>query len=127
MPALDGWKILTIDDDPDSLRLTHDLLTYHGAWVYTARSAETFHQLWSSMLPRVVLMDLAMPSPNGWDLLATIRQSAQLRGTPVIAVTAYHSAYVHDAALRAGFADTIAKPLRSATLVAALLRIAGDK
>ncbi len=111
------WKVLIVDDDADSLRVTHDMLTLHGAEVACATDAREFRQLWRSFAPTLILMDLALPGTNGWELLAEIRPSLQVRPTPVVAVTAFHSQRVEREAEHAGFAAVIAKPLRSSTFI----------
>ena len=61
--------------------------------------------------PDVVLMDLAMPVVDGFDAIRSIRNHPDLRGLPIIAVTAYDRAVSRDGAESAGCDHYLSKPI----------------
>lgn len=107
------WPIVLVDDEPDSLNLLSDMLMLNGADVYRAPSGEACLDLLREVTPRVVVVDLNMPRPDGWDVLAGIRAMAHGADVPVVAVTAYYSDKVEDEAYRAGFDAFVRKPVKS--------------
>ena len=58
--------------------------------------------------PDLILMDLSMPSLDGYGATRKIRTFPELSGTPVIAVSA-HGSPIRDKALAAGCTDVIGK------------------
>lgn len=118
MADIPQMRILLIDDEPDSLRLAHDILEMTGAEVHCAANSEEFGVLWPATHPDLVVVDLAMPKPDGWDVLARIRAERQGASSPqVIAITSYYSESVLNRARRAGFDALVSKPLRYAELI----------
>jgi CheY-like chemotaxis protein len=107
------WKIVLVDDEPDSLNLIAEMLVLHGAEVYQAPGGEECLDLLESITPTVVVCDLAMPRPDGWDVLAVIRARPDISQIPVVAITAYYSEKVADEADRAGFDAFCPKPIKS--------------
>lgn len=64
----------------------------------------------------LVLMDIKMPNMDGYTALETIRQMRP--NLPVVAQTAYAMLSDREKALKAGFTEYLAKPIRSNDLVA---------
>jgi len=113
MSELMTWKIILVDDEPDSLNLVAEMLVLNGAEVFRAPGGEQCLDLLDSMIPTVVVCDLAMPRPDGWDLLAAIRARPDISQIPVVAITAYYSEKVADEAHRAGFDAFCPKPIKA--------------
>lgn len=127
MPEINEWNVLLADDEPDSLSLIHDILSLHGARVYQASNGAQFRALFKSMSPTIVVVDLSMPKPDGWDLLAEIRGAAHNSRVPVVAVSAYYSEKVIQEAERAGFNAFLPKPIRSSSLLNTLVDVVGGR
>jgi CheY-like chemotaxis protein len=77
-------KILIVDDDADTLPAYHVLLTAHhydtvraGAGVSAVREALE-HQ------PDLIILDLALPAADGFDVLEWFRGNKQLAAIPVV-------------------------------------------
>ena len=121
---LSGKNLLVADDDADGVELLAIALQLEGADVRTARSAgESLAQLDGAWRPDALLLDIGMPQVDGYELLARIRQRAELGAVPAIAVTAY--AFKDDAAAASasGFAAHVPKPYDIAELVALLVDV----
>jgi CheY-like chemotaxis protein len=119
--TLDGLRVLVVDDDPDSNEVVRTLLASCGADVRTASSAHEAFEIVGRWLPDVVVSDLAMPDEDGYSLLARMRAGERLRRVPAIALTAYSSPVDREQALSAGFHAHVAKPVRTAELLGAVV------
>ncbi len=120
MTDISEWVVVLVDDEPDSLNLIHDILTLNGAKVYqTISGAQCLDEL-KHITPTLFVLDLAMPRPDGWDLLAAFRENAATKHTPVVAVTAYYSEKVASQAYEAGFDAFFPKPIKASEFLAKL-------
>jgi two-component system cell cycle response regulator DivK len=117
------WEILVVDDDPDNLDVIRRVLSFYGAQVHTAANGreglEVLHRIES---PTLILIDLSMPTVDGWEMLKAIRQDPGLTSLPVIAVTAHAMSGDKDRALGAGFDGYVAKPFMLHTFMDELKR-----
>ncbi|MCD4686319.1 MAG: response regulator [Anaerolineae bacterium] len=113
MTDISQWTIILVDDEPDSLNLISELLTLHNAEVLRAANGEACLALLSEVKPTVLVVDLNMPRPDGWDVLNGMRAMSDMDGVPVIAVTAYYSDAVEEEAYRAGFDAFVRKPVKT--------------
>jgi CheY-like chemotaxis protein len=118
-----GWQVLLVEDEYDSLQVVSKILKYHGAEVIVARHGGECMALLESLTPTVIVTDLAMPQMDGWQTLAAIRANPHTRHIPVVAVTAYHSVDVAEEAINAGFDGYFAKPVDPRSFVQSLEKI----
>lgn len=125
MTDLSQWTIILVDDEPDSLNLLSELLTLHNAEVHRAADGGACLALLDQLTPTVLVVDLNMPRPDGWDVLAQIRAMPGMAGVPVIAVTAYYSDAVEEEAYRAGFDAFVRKPVKSGPFLTLLHDLVG--
>jgi CheY-like chemotaxis protein len=125
MSELTQWKIVLVDDEPDSLNLVAEMLVLNGAEVYQAPGGEEGLDLLERITPTVVVCDLAMPRPDGWDVLAVIRARPDISQVPVVAITAYYSEKVAAEAHRAGFDAFCPKPIKSGEFLHLLKDLVG--
>ena len=123
MTTLTHWNILLIDDEPDSLKLICEMLALNGAEVHYAGSGAEGLSLLQQFIPTLIVLDLSMPKPDGWDLLAIIRGTPSTANVPVIAVTAYYSEKVLVQAHKAGFNALVPKPIKVGALISKLHEI----
>lgn len=65
----------------------------------------------SGALYNAILIDLALPGKDGWELLAEILNNPDTESLPCIAVTAFHNSKLREEALRAGFTAYFPKPI----------------
>jgi CheY-like chemotaxis protein len=85
-----NWdRILVVEDDRDTLSGLFMLLTHAGFTVLTAEhGAQAVDLLAHGIRPRVILLDLMMPKVTGWDVLKHLQTDPDLRGIPVVVMTA---------------------------------------
>jgi CheY-like chemotaxis protein len=128
-PALDGMRLLLVEDEQDGHEALTLLLCRAGAQVRgttTVRAARLVLEQW---IPDVVVTDIGLPGDDGYALLPTIRALEAQRGRalPTIALTAYARAQDRARAMASGFTRYIVKPVDIEELLATLaeLRSAG--
>jgi CheY-like chemotaxis protein len=75
-------------------------------------------------VPDVLVIDIAMPDVDGYELLAAVRTSARLRHIPAVAVTARAFDAGREKCFEAGFAEHITKPTDVPLLIAVIRSLA---
>jgi len=121
---LHGTKTLLVDDDAESLQVLSAALTFVGATVLTASSAEAAWETACQAAPDVIVPDISMPQKDGYSLMRRIRKDAgELgRNLPAIALTAHARPEDREATLEAGFNAHLAKPVDPMALIECVLR-----
>ncbi len=124
--ALQGLRVLVVDDDAESLDVSAMVLHVGGADVRTAAGAIGAYELIQSWQPDVVLTDLAMPGEDGFALLRAMRTAFAERGVkvPIVALTAYGTTENRARALQAGFDLYLTKPIDPRALTRAVAEVA---
>jgi CheY-like chemotaxis protein len=112
-----GWDIVAIDDEDDSLMVLEVILMEYGANVHTASDGEEGLNLIRSVRPKFVISDLSMPGLDGWDVIQKMKLDPSLKDIPVIALTAHAMVGDRDRALAAGFHNYLTKPLTVETFI----------
>ena len=102
-------KVLVIDDDAQNLDLIGDALKQEGLEIAQALGPRLGLEKFSTLRPRVVLLDLIMPEMGGMEVLERI--IAADPGVDVILMTAHYSAESAVEAIQKGAADYLTKPL----------------
>ena len=125
-PALDGLRVLLVDDHADVLEAQARLLTERGATVVSVDSAEAALAVLADERFDVLLSDLGMPGMGGYELIRCIRQQLQLgpEVLPAAAVTAYVRATDRDAAFEAGFQRCLPKTVPPRVLARTVAELA---
>ena len=80
--------VLVVDDDPKAVELVAVRLAAIGASVVRAHGGQEAIDLARSELPGLIVLDLMMPSVNGFDVVEALRERAETARIPVIVVTA---------------------------------------
>ena len=103
--------ILIVEDNDKNLKLTRDLLRFHGFETIEATSAEDGITLARERRPRLVLMDIQLPGMDGVDALRELRRDAATAKIPVVALTASVMKEDRERFDKAGFDGFITKPI----------------
>ena len=78
------FKVLVIDDDPDSLVLMEDYLADFGCEVLQASSGRVGLEMARTHRPDLVTLDLHMPDIDGWEVLRTLKAEPEVSHIPVV-------------------------------------------
>jgi len=129
-PALNGVRVLIVDDEVDSRELLVAALEECEAKVFAVASASEALEAVSQFQPDVLVSDIGMPLEDGYSLIRKVRQLSAEQGgeIPAIALTAYARAEDRMKAIASGFQMHISKPVEPAelaTVVASLARRTG--
>ena len=108
-------SIMVIDDNPLMLQLMKDTLQPEGYDVIVAADGVTGMNLLRNAIPDLVLLDIMMPGPDGYQVLKSIREYSNV---PVIMVTGKLGVDSVKEALGLGADDYVKKPFRPGELVA---------
>jgi adenylate cyclase len=117
-------RILVVDDVAANVRLLEAVLAPRGYDVVSATDGENALKLVESSQPDLVLLDVMMPEPDGYEVCRRLREVDETAVLPVIMVTA--STDEKSKAIQAGADDLIAKPFSHdelLTRIRSLLRI----
>ncbi|SKC69136.1 response regulator [Krasilnikoviella flava] len=80
--------VLVVEDDDDLRAVLTTVLESAGLIVTSARGlSEARDALANGAEPHLVLLDLRLPDGTGYDLVADLRRSGRLRGTPLVVYT----------------------------------------
>ncbi len=123
-PSLCGVRVMVVDDEADSRELARSVLAMSGASVWTAASATNALELLETETPDVMLVDIAMPTMDGYALVQSVRggRSRSAR-VPAIAFTAYAREEDRWLSLTNGFQMHLAKPVDPCTLIRAIASV----
>ncbi len=110
-----GTRILLVDDDPKIVPLLARGLAYEGFEVFTAADGNAGLAAARAHEPHVVLLDIAMPGPDGF---AVCRRLRTMGDTAIIMLTARDEVVDKVGALNLGADDYVAKPFAFDELVA---------
>jgi CheY-like chemotaxis protein len=119
--ALDGVRILLVEDTDDTRELLAFALEHCAAVVTTASSAAEALEAFRRDRPQILVTDLAMPHHDGYWLLREVRALAA--AIPAVALTAFTERYSRDQVLAAGFDAFIPKPIDPTDLCRALRQV----
>lgn len=122
-PAPDGWparkpRLLLVDDQPIHLQVLYRALG--GAHqLFMANGGEPALKLAQEQRPDLILLDVVMPSPDGFAVLERLRASRETADIPVIFVTAHGGEDIETRCLEAGAVDFIPKPINPSVVLGA--------
>ena len=108
-PTLDrGISVLIVDDDRDARAIYGMYLRAVGCTVFTAVNGAQAVEQAMARVPTVIVMDLAMPTMDGWEAAERLKHSAVTRHIPIVALTAQPGA--RESARISGCDAFLAKP-----------------
>jgi DNA-binding response OmpR family regulator len=115
MSSVRALRILVVDDDPAMVGAITALVGTEGHQVITAYDGLTAVKRFREERPDIVLLDLAMPGPDGFSVAGLIRAEGP---TPIIVVSGEIGEPAKVRALSIGADDYLTKPFGKAELLA---------
>ncbi|WP_449419134.1 response regulator [Phormidium nigroviride] len=126
LPALNGLRVLVVDDEADSRAFLTAVLEECGAEVVAVGSAVEAIATLKSLKPDILLSDIGMPEEDGYALIRQVRSLSPQEGgqIPAAALTAYARAEDRTRSLLSGFQIHLPKPIEPAELAAVVANLA---
>lgn len=119
--------VLVADDDPDILDLVRYRLERSGYEVAVARDGLQAVQLAGELSPSLAVLDVMMPSLNGFEVTRRLREDPATREIPVILLTARAQEADVQEGFDAGADDYIRKPFSPRELSARVQAVLGRR
>lgn len=110
--------VLVVDDDVVSRRMLVQALVKEGFRTAAVGSGEEALRFIAQRLPVMVLLDLVMPPPDGYEVLRALRGDPRTASMPVVVLTALENDEHTARAFEMGADDFVRKPFRATELVA---------
>ncbi|MGZ8502269.1 MAG: response regulator transcription factor [Candidatus Limnocylindrales bacterium] len=120
MPTTRPLRILVVDDDPAMVGAITALVGTEGHQVITAYDGLTAVKRFRDDSPDLVLLDLAMPGPDGFNVTGQIRAAGNV---PILVVSGESGEGAKVRALELGADDYLTKPFGKAELLARISAI----
>jgi len=110
-------RILVIEDNEDNLSLMRLLLERANYEVLAATNGFAGLEAARAEQPNLILLDLAMPEMDGWEVARELKNDIVTRNIPIIAVTAHALPKDRERAVEAGCNAFIVKPFSVSKLI----------
>ncbi|MFN3077395.1 MAG: response regulator [Alphaproteobacteria bacterium] len=109
--------ILIVEDNDLNMKLFNDLLMAHGYATLQTKDGREVLKLAREHRPDLILMDIQLPEISGLDVTRNLKADPDLKGIPVIAVTAFAMKGDEEKIREGGCEGYIAKPISVANFL----------
>jgi len=106
-----GKTVLIVEDNELNMKLFHDLLEAHGYDTLQTRDGVEALKIAREHKPDLILMDIQLPEVSGLEVAKWIKEDANLRAIPIVAVTAFAMKGDEEKIRQGGCEAYIAKPI----------------
>lgn len=110
-------NILVVEDNPDNMTLVNWILEDEGYQTTEAPTGEDCLELLKTSSVDLILMDISLPGMDGKETTRLIRQNAQFKDLPIIALTAHAVKGEEEEIWNSGVSDLITKPIAEDILI----------
>jgi twitching motility two-component system response regulator PilH len=114
--------ILIVEDSPTERRGLASLLEHEGYEVLLAGDGDEALAVAAARRPRVVLLDVVLPSRNGFQVCRQLKSASETRDLKVILVTSKAQPSDRFWGLKQGADDYVTKPFQPQALLSAVAR-----
>jgi two-component system cell cycle response regulator DivK len=111
-------RILVVEDQEDNRQIIRDLLSATDYEIIEAESGEQALEAVAKQRPDLILMDIQLPSMDGYEATRQIKADPTLRSITIIAVTSYALSGEEQKARAAGCDEYVPKPYSPRQLLA---------
>jgi two-component system, cell cycle response regulator DivK len=110
-------KILLVEDNELNRDMLSRRLVHKGYKVIIAVDGEESIKMAQSAMPDIILMDMSLPSIDGWEATTRIKGNPRTKNIPIIALTAHAMVGDKEKAIQAGCDDYETKPIEFSQLL----------
>jgi putative two-component system response regulator len=104
-------RVLIVDDNPDNIILTRELLLSRGYDVQSVISAEDAQQAIQKQQPDLILLDVILPGKSGYELCHGLKEDPFTRLIPIVMITGLTDREDKIRGIEAGADDFLNKPI----------------
>ena len=120
--ALNGLKVLVIDDSKTIRRTAETLLSKEGCKVFTAEDGFDALSKIADHRPDIVFVDIMMPRLDGYQTCSLIKHNKMFRSTPVIMLSSKDGLFDRARGRMVGSEQYLTKPFTKEELLGAIER-----
>ena len=114
-------KVLVVDDDPNICSVLRMHLENEGYSVILSYDGEEALVKFNALKPDIVLLDVMLPTQDGWQVCREIRKKS---GVPILMITAKGDTFDKVLGLELGADDYVVKPIDVKEVLARMKAIA---
>ena len=103
-------KLLLIDDDETHLSIAENILKSEYETVTVKSGKEALDSLWSGYRPEIILLDISLPTMDGWDTYNKIKEISTQYVIPMAFLISESEKSSLNDSPRIGVSDYILKP-----------------
>lgn len=104
-------RVLLVEDNETNRRLLVDYLTFAGYATFSIADGGEFFTALAEWCPDLILLDLKLPTVDGYTLLAQLQKDEKWQSIPVIVVSALAFKADQQRALALGACRYLVKPV----------------
>jgi len=120
-----GQKILIVDDEPGIITLLKTRLSANGYEVITGANGQDALSQIKGQHPDLVILDVMMPPPNGFQVCRTVKDDPELKNIPIILLTAKSAESDKFWGVESGADAYVTKPYNPEELLAQVTSLLG--
>jgi CheY-like chemotaxis protein len=120
-------KVLLVEDNEENRDALSRHLRRKGYEVLIAVDGREGIDVARDETPDLILMDMSLPVLDGWQAAQQLKAAPEMRGIPIIALTAHAMAGDREKALEAGCDDYDTKPIEFPRLLAKVEAVLAKK
>jgi chemosensory pili system protein ChpA (sensor histidine kinase/response regulator) len=120
-------SVMVIDDSITMRKVTARILERHNIRVITAKDGLDAVAMLQTQVPDLAILDIEMPRMDGFEVLAHVRNQANLSHLPIIMVTSRGGDKHRDRATKLGVSAYLTKPYQEDQLMQAIRQILGER
>jgi PleD family two-component response regulator len=110
--------IMVVDDTPENLLMLEQMLTEYGYKVRATLSSSLALKSVQTSLPDLILLDIKMPAPDGYEVCQLLKADEHTRDVPVIFISGLDEVWDKVKAFHVGGIDYITKPFQAEEVLA---------
>ena len=118
-------RVLIVEDNELNMKLFSDLLDAHGYETAQTREGLKAIEMARSFRPDLILMDIQLPEVSGLEVTKWIKDDAELKDIPIVAVTAFAMKGDEKRIREGGCEAYISKPITVASFLQTIRQFAG--
>jgi two-component system cell cycle response regulator DivK len=119
--------VLIVEDNELNMKLFNDLLEANGRATLRTKSGVEAVALARAHKPDLILMDIQLPEVSGLEVTRWIKEDAELRHIPVVAITAFAMKGDEEKILQGGCEAYLSKPISVAKFLETVNAFLADK